>query len=259
LIDLAGLDPTGPWLADARAFAGTLARRLPGTLTSGRTFRPDWVAESAAALTDAGNRFAQPGWSSIGRDLAIGLCQTSANPTTGLFPAQAHLIAGGVVGRAIVDDPIVKIGSQAQLLDALLTVYDADHDKLLLTAVHKALDSLRSAAIGVEDTVNGGWFYAVNVDGSSVRKSYKETRQAWLVALFGHAAANRLVPGDLTTQALTVVREKLYQADSHGYVYRVRADWAPFAAVQNGTRFEENWVSSEATGIALQALLGPVS
>jgi hypothetical protein len=256
LIDLAELDPSGPWRTDARAFAGTLARRFAGGLNSRQTFRPDWVAESAAALTDAGNRFEQPGWASIGGDLARRLCQTSADPTTGLFPARAHLVAGG---RAMVDDAIVKVGSQAQLLDALLTVYEANHDKLLLAAVRRALDSLRSPAIGVEDTVNGGWFYAVNVDGSSVRKSYKETRQAWLVNLFRHAAANGLVPTDLSAQMLTIVRDKLYQTESLGYVYRVRADWTAFASLQNRKPVEENWVSSEATGIATQALLGPLS
>jgi len=256
LIDLSRLDPAGPWLVDARTFANTLARRFRAGLDAMPSFRPDWIAESAAALTDAGSRFQQPSWTKIGRTLALRLCVLSADRATGLFPGQAHSSGGD---RATVDDPLVKIGSQAQLLDALLSVYDAEHDRPLLSAVRTAVASIRSPTIGLADTVHGGWYYAVDMDGKGLRTSYKETRQAWLLSMFRHAAAAGLVSSQLIGPMTATIRDSLYQPDSHGYVYRVRPDWTPFAATQNGKRIEENWLSSEATGIALQALLGPLS
>jgi hypothetical protein len=256
LVDLSLLDSNGPWSNHARTFADLLAKQFADGIDPNSNFRPDWIAQSAAALTDAGNRFNQPGWTSTGHRLALDLCRTTADPRTGFFPGQAH---PSPTGPATVVDPMVKVGSQAQLVDALLTVYDDTHDQEILAAVKKNLTSLQSPHIGIADTENGGWFYAVNVDGTGVRDSYKETRQAWLVGLFRHAAGNGLIPAELGEKLASIVREQMYQPDSRGYVYRVQGDWAPYVTIQHGRRVTENWVSSEATGIAVHALLGPLT
>lgn len=256
LIDLSQLDSAGPWSGFARTYAGLLAERFAAGIDPAADFRPDWVAESAAALTDAGQRFDEPRWATIGHRLAAELCRTTAHPATGLFPAHARLSASG---PATVVDPLVKVGSQAQLLEALLAVVDDTDDQQILAAAGRGLESLLSPALGVQDAVNGGWFYALDVDGTAVRKNYKETRQAWLVALFRRAADHGLVAPEVTDEMVTVVREQFYQPDSRGFVYRVRADWSPYTSTtDDGGRLEENWVSSEATGIALHALLGPL-
>ncbi len=256
LVDLSHLDSAGPWAISAKTFATLLAKRFADGISPGSSFRPDWIAESAAALTDAGQRFGQPGWTAIGHALAQQLISTCADPVTGFFSGAAELSGAG---PATVNDPLVKVGSQAQLVDALLDVYDDTHDEKVLSAVRKNLTALQSAKIGVVDTVNGGWFYAVNANGTGVRTSYKETRQAWLLPLFRHAARERLLPSPVVNTMATIVRQNLYQTNSRGYVYRVRPDWTPFVSTQGGKRVEENWVSSEATGIALQALLGPLT
>ena len=256
LIDLSRLDSTGPWLTQAKTFATLLAKRFAGGIDPKASFRPDWVAESAAALTDAGKRFGQPAWTALGSRVATQLVATSADPRTGFFPGSAQLAEKG---PAVVKDPLVKVGSQAQLVDALLSVYDDTHDAQILAAVRKNLTSLQSSSIGPADTVNGGWFFGVNSNGTGVRTSYKETRQGWLVPMFRHAATDGLVTAAVVDSTAAIVRDKLYQPDSRGYVYRVRPDWTPFISTQNGARVEETWVSSEATGIAVQALLGPLA
>jgi hypothetical protein len=256
LVDLSLLDPNGPWSAQAKTFAILLADRFAGGIDPDSDFRPDWIAQSAAALTDAGARFNRPEWTSTGHQLALQLCRTAADPVTGFFPGQAH---PSPTGPAVVVDPLVKVGSQAQLVEGLLTVYDDTLDKEILAAVTRNLASLQSPHIGIADADNGGWFYALNVDGTSVRKNYKETRQAWLVPLFRHAADLGLVNAGVAEKLATTVREQMYQPDSRGYVYRVRDDWTSYVTSQDDRRIVENWVSSEATGIAVQALLGPLA
>src|SRR6195952_173843 len=190
LIDLSHLDTTGPWLTQAKTFATLLAKRFAGGIDPQTSFRPDWVAESVAALMDAGKRFDQPAGTALGSRVASQLVTTSADPLTGFFPGSAQLAKNG---PAMVKDPLVKVGSQAQLVDALLTVYDENHDERVLAAVKKNLASLQSSSIGPADKVNGGWFFGVNANGSGVRTSYKETRQGWLVPMFRHAAKDGLV------------------------------------------------------------------
>ncbi len=256
LTDLSALDPDGPWASRARTFATMLGTRFADGIDPAKDFRPDWIATSAAALTDAGRRFGQPQWTATGHQLALALCRTSANASTGLFPSQAHLAPSG---PATVVDPLVKIGSQAQLVDALLSVFDATGDQEILGVVRRNLATLQSPTVGVADQIDGGWFYAVDVDGTGVRPNYKETRQAWLVPMFRHAAQNGLAAASVSADLATIVREQLYQPDSRGYVYRVRQDWTPYVTTQDGQRIEEIWVSSEATGIAAHALLGPLT
>jgi hypothetical protein len=256
LADLADLDPAGPWSVAARRYAETLADDYRSGLPNGsRGVRPDWVAECAAALVDAGARYAETAWTTTGHDLAHQLVELGANSATGLFPGQLDLDPNGV---AVVKDPLVKVGSQAQLLDALLTVGRKTQDHELIRAVQTGLASLFSPTIGVLDRVRGGWFYAVDADGTQVRTDYKETRQAWLVPLFQDAAEVGVLDVKYANQQLGIVRDRLYQTHSGGYVYRVAPSFAPFASSQDGTYTQEDWISSEATGIAIQALLGPL-
>ena len=256
LVDLSLLDPDGPWSEYARTFATLLDRKFAGGIDPTAEFRPDWLAQSAAALVDAGQRFDQPRWTASGRTLALALCRVAANPETGLFGGRMGPTVAGVAATA---DPLVKVGSQAQLFDGLLRVWEFTGDEEILAAVRRGLDSLLSPAIGLRDEKNGGWFYAVDADGTGVRENYKETRQAWLVPLFERASRHDLVPAGLADSMRGVVRDRLFQPDSRGYVYRVRDDWMPYSSTQEEQTVVENWVSSEATGIAVHALLGPLT
>jgi hypothetical protein len=214
------------------------------------TYRGDYVAETAAMLVDAGTRFTNSTWASEGHQAATHLLRV-ADAHTGLFPAllgsDDHVI-----------DPLVKVGAQAQLLDGLLTVYDATGDPVLLQAVERATDNLFSPNSGIHDPTNGGLFYAVNADGTGVRPAYKETRQAWVLPLVQHLQRIDGHQQARVDEMLRVVRDRLWHEAGAGYPYRVAPDFTVFVS-HNGANHQpvtEDFVTSEAMGIAAQTLEG---
>ena len=170
LVDLSHLDSAGPWAISAKTFATLLAKRFADGISPGSSFRPDWIAESAAALTDAGQRFGQPGWTAIGHALAQQLISTCADPVTGFFSGAAELSGAG---PATVNDPLVKVGSQAQRRGPADRLRRHPGHRNFSPAV-TGITSLQSPHIGIADADNGGWFYALNVDGASVRKTIRK-------------------------------------------------------------------------------------
>jgi hypothetical protein len=258
LRDLSELDPRGPWRNAARGFADHLARTFSDPASLGGSgskpqVRPDWVAGSAVALVDAGARFKTPAWTTLGAELAVQLAAKAANRVTALFPNTVDVHPPGVV---TVTDPVTRVGAQAQLLDDLLTVADHTGNQQVRAAVSLGLTALMSPATGLVDTRHGGWFFAVTADGSDPRTSYKETRSAWMVPLLQHAVRSGLpvAIGD-SDQAERIVRTSMYLPDSGGYVYRLAPDWTVYRDRYTGP-LGENWVSSEATAIAVHVLLG---
>jgi hypothetical protein len=258
LTNLSELDPRGPWRAAAHGFAVHLATTFSDPATLGSTaaqpqVRPDWVAASAAALVDAGGRFDTPAWTALGAELAVQLATRAANPVTGLFPNGLDVDAAGVV---TVTDPLTRVGAQAQLLDDLLTVADRTGNRQLRTAVSAGLGAVMSPDIGLADGGHGGWFFAVDADGSDLRTAYKETRSAWMVPLLQHAERSGLpVATGAADEAERIVRASMYLASSGGYVYRLTPDWTVYRDSRTAP-LGENWVSSEATAIAVHVLLG---
>jgi len=108
------------------------------------------------------------------------------DPNTHLYPLQMNYQQGGDgVGQAQI-----KIGEQAQTLDSLLTVYDHIRIPQILTAVKAAVDEMYNPALGLQDALNGGFFYSVDFDGKGLQSAYKESRQGWMVQLLGHLNAN---------------------------------------------------------------------
>lgn len=262
LTDLAGLDPRGPWREDAHRFAMRLAQtyRDPNTLgatSSGTRVRPDWVAESAAALVDAGNRFSTPGWAALGEQLAVRLVTVAPDRATGLFPDTLQL---GPAGAVTVADPLARVGAQAQLLDALLTTADRTGNAQVRAAAAAGLAAVESPRSGLVDTRNGGWFFAASAAGDDLRTAYKETRSAWMVPLLQHAARSGLpVPRDAPEAAAALVRDSMYLSSSGGYVYRLAPDWTTYRDPGLVPPVAEDWVTSEATGIAVDVLLGDLT
>jgi hypothetical protein len=60
----------------------------------------------------------------------------------------------------------------------------------------------------------------------------------------------------MQSQMLDVAVNKAFYAPGHGYLYEVNADWTPLVLKSGhdviGT---QNWVTAEAMGIALEAML----
>src|SRR4029077_14741984 len=127
-------------------------------------YRTDFAAESAAAFADAGARYNDARLTAAARSTAQHLLTQAQDPNTHLFPLQMNWTAqGDGVGQAQI-----KMGEQAQTLDALLTVYDHLRQPQILDAVKAAVDELYSPTLGLHDTLGGGFFFSVDADGKGV-------------------------------------------------------------------------------------------
>jgi hypothetical protein len=265
LRDLGELQPAQGWDAMAARFAASVYQHYydfrAGTITDqrhGGVYRADYAAECGAMLIDAGQRAHVTAWVNAGNSTLAHLMQRALNPETHLFPLQMQL--GPDQDTAV--QARLTIGEEAQLLNSFLDAYDLTGNTHYLDAVVQAVNSLYSPAIGMWDQINGGFFFSVNADGQSLNGSYKETRQAWMLPLLAHLA--RIEGGGAWAgreqEMLTVVRDKLWQPGIRGYPYRESVSYAIYQS-HNGpgrTHVTEDWVTSEAMGIAGESLSSQV-
>jgi hypothetical protein len=215
---------------------------------SHNNYRTDFAAESAAAFADAGVRYNDNQLIAAARSVTQHLLKYAQDPNTHFFPLQMSYSQGGdAVGQAQI-----KLGEQAQTLDALLTVYDRLRLPEVLTGVKAAVDEMYSPTLGLHDALSGGFFYSVDYDGRGLQSSYKETRQAWMVALLGHLDADAGGQAQRRAEMRSVVLDKLWQNALHGYVYRTTDNFGVYTnhSGPNHTPVDENFVTSEAMGIA---------
>jgi hypothetical protein len=254
LRDLDRFEPGAGWDQMAHTFVSAVHRNFynssAGTVVdkSHNNYRTDFAAESAAAFADAGARYNDAQLTAAARSTAHHLLASAENPNTHLYPLQMNWSSGGdTVGQAQI-----KLGEQAQTLDALLTVYDHLREPEILAAVKAGVDQLYSPTMGLHDTLSGGFFFSVDADGKGVQSAYKESRQAWMLATVEHL--NREVGGQdqRIAEMQSVVLEKLWQSALHGYVYRVTPSFGLYTnhSGPNHGSVEENFITSEAMGIA---------
>lgn len=251
LRDLDRFQPGTGWDQPARYFADAVHRSFydaaSGTVVdrSHTYYRTDFAAETAAALADAGARYQEPALTEAARSITAHLLATAADPRTHLFPLQMN--DDGSVNQAQI-----KVGEQAQLLDALLTVYDHLRQPEVLAAVGHAVDELYSPQLGLHDAVRGGFLFSVNADGSGLQSAYRESRQAWVLALLRHLDQDAGGQTQRIAEMTAVVVDRLWQSALHGYVYRVSPEFAVYHTSNgpNHTPVDENFVTSEAMGIA---------
>jgi len=222
-----------------------------GIVAKNGSYRVDYATECGAMLLDAGRRYASSDMTAAGKATIAHVISQAADPGTHLFPLQMKLSSGGDT----VTQAQLKVGEQAQLLDALLQAYDITGEKADLDAAVAATKELFSSDLGLHDEAHGGFYFSVDADGSHLSRSYKETRQAWMLPLLEHL--DRIQPGQWTSQAgemLTVVRDKLWQSSSNGYVFRTSVDFSIYHAHLSGATVTESWVTTEAMDIACQSL-----
>jgi len=261
LEDMARFEPDGGWGAMADAYVRAVYAHYftgdLGTVVAGAdgTYRVDFAAECAVAFIQSGNRLHDTGMVSAGDAIVQHLLNNAIDPTTHLLPLQLQAAAGS---RDTLVQQQVKMGEEAQSLDALLTLYQLTGNAALLTNVQGAVTWLFSGPL--HDTQDGGFYFAVDTNGSSLDSRFKESRQAWVLTLLQHL--DTLEPGKWSAQSaeiLDVVRQKLWGAVSDGYVYRVTPAYQVYQskAGLGRTIVTENWVTTEAMDIACQALEGP--
>jgi hypothetical protein len=262
LRDLGELQPAQGWDAIAARFAAGVYQHYyysqAGAIADPRhngVYRTDYAAECGAMLIDAGQRNHDAAWVKAGNSTLAHLIQRAQNPHTHLFPLQMKL--------SPAQDSVVQaqltMGEQAQLLNSFLDAYDLTRNKTYLDAVVQAVNSLYSPAIGLWDQAHGGFFFSVDVGGDDLNTHYKESRQAWMLPLLQHLARiqGNSVWAGREQEMLAVVLDKLWQPTIHGYAYRVSPSFAIYQT-DNGpgrTRVAEDWVTSEAMGIAAESLI----
>ena len=261
LRDLDRFQPQRGWDAMAKDYITAVYMHFydagAGTIIdpSHNSYRTDYSAECAAALLDAGKRYGDASWTDAGRSTVNHLLAQARDSTTHLFPLQMNASGGGDT----VKQSQIKVGSEAQLLDALLTAYDLTGDRQVLQAVHDAVTELYSPKLGLWDPQHGGFNFAVDASGANLESTYKETRQAWMLAVLEHL--DRLEPGAWTaklTDMVGIVENRLWQSGLSGYVYRLSPDFAVYHTNSgpNHTPVTEDFVTTEAMGIAGQVLEG---
>jgi hypothetical protein len=251
LRDLDRFRPGAGWDQLARHFVEGVYRGFydtgSGTIVdrSHSYYRVDFAAESAAAFADAGARYGEPDLTGAARSTTAYLLAHAADPTTHLFPLQ-------VGNDSSVQQAQIKVGEQAQTLDSLLTVYDRLRSPQILTAVHQAVDELYSPQLGLLDTRNGGFFFAVDADGSNLRTAYKESRQAWMLQLLRHLDTDAGGQAQRIADMTIIVTDRLWQSPLHGYVYRTTPTFGVYVnhSGQGHSSVQEDFVTSEAMGIA---------
>ena len=224
-----------------------------GVVAKNGSYRVDYAGECGTMMVEAGRRYGNSAMTAAGKSTIAHVISQAADPNTHLFPLQMTLSSGGDT----VLQAQLKAGEEAQLLDAFLQAYDITGNTADLQAVVAATNELYSSSLGLHDTTHGGFYFSIDADGSHISRSYKETRQAWMLPLLEHL--DRIQPGQWTSRVdemLSVVRDKLWQATSGGYVFRTSVDFSIYHAHLNGATIVESWVTTEAMDIACQSLEG---
>ena len=192
----------------------------------------------------------------------------SANPDPTILMTDPFASAGGDTSQPgnvppAADGGNVKAGSIGAEAFSFLRAYQATHDQTYLSSALDLLNVLSpsSNALGLWDSVNLGYFYAVGFSGSDyqhpgtpkLKQGEKEAGRQQNVLRAVHLA-DTLTGGQyqsFESALLYVAVDKAYYAPGHGYLYSTQPNWQPHVR-KGATR---NFVTTEAMGIALEALL----
>ena len=204
-------------------------------------FRVDQTLEDGLALIDAGKRYNNAAWAQAGtREVQI-VTQQALNTRYNLF---ARIICQGKVWNDEARDG--EIGQEAE---ALLYAGSYTENQQYLTLAQQMLDAVANPATGLIDQINGGLFFKLTMSSGVVDTAKKVTQQYHI--LLALHMANQLMNNRYATLEANMVQalQKAYfQPPVAGWMYEVGPDFTLY----KGT---ENWISTEASGIAMQAIL----
>jgi hypothetical protein len=240
-------------------------------------YRSDWALQEAAALVEAGTADGQPTWVSDGKAVFNFVRQHAYLPSAGIYlHALTGVVAAGggassteVVARSSATggnggslDPS-ELGQDAQsLLEGGQAAGDSSlvaQGEALLRTLSPSVNSLR-----LWDSSAGGFYENGAFTGNStadpgafaVETGKKDTDQ--LALLEAYHLADQLDashPFTAVETALTQVAvAHLYEPAQHGFPYEWRSNWTAVSEGSGSVRTNEVWVTSEADGIALEAL-----
>jgi len=241
------------------------------------TYRVDLTLEAGCALVEAGTQFGSPEWVREGMNTInfvynhayirqyhtfpsqmgeVVQPDGSANPQQSFYYGQTAQ-NGRVIGSQ------VRMGNLSQMVISLLEAYRVTRKQDFLNKATDLLDPLAVSnnALGMWDSVRGGYFYGVRFTGHSpsqpgamiVDRQRKEVgRQAIMLQAFH--LANIMTNNkykDMEKRMLDVTLKHLYVAAIHGVPYILNADWS-FQRFRNGT--VDDMVTTEAMGAVQESL-----
>ena len=241
----------------------------------------DEAIEAGSALLQAGSLFNHKQWSKDGKTILafvekhaflshyhvfasymdnVLLPSGKLNPTETFF-------RGTDQGGQLINGGQVTVGLAGQEILSLLHAYQVTNDETLLNKVQELLAPFRAKpnALGLWDTHHLGYYAALTFPGKSIVHPgtpvlSKKTKQGGqqLLMLEAFEVADTLADGTYSSMVLAmeqVAVNKAYYTAGHGYLEKETADWKPLV-LQTGDNAgdAEDWVTTEAIGIALEAL-----
>jgi hypothetical protein len=239
-------------------------------------YRVDLALEAGCALIQAGAVFHRPDWTGAGRHVVDAIYHTAYLTKYHLFLMQVGnvilpdgklnpnpSIFRGKYGSTKIDGGSIKLGAVAQEILSLLHVYAITHEQAFLDRATAMLTPLSADQnlLGLWDKANGGYFAAVSFSGPDVqnagtpginRHSKESGRQVQM--LEAYRVANSFTRNSyeaMQNLLLQITSKKIYYAPGHGVLYQETADWQPVPLKSGG---QQDWVTTEAMGIALESL-----
>ena len=240
-------------------------------------YRVDLALEVGAALAQAGTTFARPDWVADGNRIIAFVYAHAYVPAYHAFmeqmsnvlapdgsPNAVETIERGLYGHTHIEGGGVRMGEVAQIILSLLHAYMTTHDRTYLDDATSLIDPLtaRDNTLGLWDSANQGYFAAAVFPGPDVahagtpkaQTKVKESgRQLQMLEVF--RIANLLTNNryqDMQNALEQVAARRAYFAPGHGYLYQMTSDWQ-VVPLKNGQ--PQDWVTTEAMGIALEGLL----
>lgn len=266
----------------AAYFASSTVEPTPGVVykTSATEpmgyYRVDLALEIGCALVQAGATFDQPQWTSQGRQVIqfvydhayvakyhafVSQMNNVLLPDGSLNPHET--IMRGMYGHTHIEGGQVRSGAVAQIVLSLLHTYSVTHVKSYLTYATDLLAPFTSQnnTLGLWDSDHLGYYSQAVFPGPDMSNpgdpktsANKKESGRQLQMLEAFAVANAFTHGQFATMQALMLRvavEKAYYAPGHGYVYEMKSDWQ-LLTLPNGQH--EDWVTTEAMGIALEGL-----
>ncbi len=240
-------------------------------------YRVDLALEVGAALAQAGTTFARPDWVADGKRIIAFVYAHAYVPAYHAFmeqmsnvlapdgsPNAVETIERGLYGHTHIEGGGVRMGEVAQIILSLLHAYMTTHDHTYLDDATGLIDPLtaRHNTLGLWDSANLGYFAAAVFPGTdvmhagtpTVQTKVKESgRQLQMLEVF--RVANLLTNNryqDMQDALEQVAAQRAYFSPGHGYLYQMTSDWR-VVPLKNGQ--PQDWVTTEAMGIALEGLL----
>ncbi len=233
----------------------------PGSIRLQDAYRVDHDLEIGTALVDAGTRFHHPEWVAAGKREVDAVIQQSFSPTYHLFN-RIYLIADPRYGSHRVYDSQARMGEEGEELEALVRTGVYTRNSAYLSLAKQMLDALQS--LPIHDRTHGGFYFKIYLGdfqgyrAGEVDTTMRETRQLHVLAalhLANLALGNRWAALETEMiQSVTTPGRFFLPGSVAGFPYRLLPSFALYPCPHCSPQPTENWVTSEADGIALETL-----